>query len=253
MAGINQFDDRDLINRDTYHYYANTNEEHLSLPVKGIILEFPGLGGGSCLGGSIDMGSYSTPRTIAFGEKGILVAYLFPGPWSWGNRGAVRMADAVVRALADKYALPEDLPLAVSGGSMGGLGALIYAANTRYKLTAVAAACPCVDVKASLSCAEHFPRTYVSAVASYDKSLSEALDEISPICRIADMPKASYFICSDAEDELFPESDCDLYVEKLRAAGHAVEYHKQPGKKHGGFLPEVRDALHEALEKAILS
>ena len=98
-----------------------TNEEYLMLPLRGIVLEFPGLGGGSCLGGSPDMGSYATDYAKDFGKHGILLAYLFPGPWSWGNKGAVRMGDAVLDAICDKYGV-NNLRLGVCGGSMGGHG-----------------------------------------------------------------------------------------------------------------------------------
>ena len=106
-----KYDDKKIINKDTYLYYANTNEDFLTLPVKGIVVEFPGLGGGSCLGGRIEKSPYNNFRTKAFGKQGILIAYMFPGPWSWGNKGAVRMADAVIDAIAENTALAKIFPL----------------------------------------------------------------------------------------------------------------------------------------------
>ncbi len=246
-----RFDDRTYINRDTYHLYANTNEACLTLPLRGIILEFPGLGGGSCLGGSMEMGSYADHRAQDFGKHGILLAYLFPGPWSWGNAGAVRMADAVIDAIFDKYGV-QSLPLAACGGSMGGLGALIFAADTRHVPCAIASACPCVDVPALLDCRDDIPRTFISAIASYDLSLEDALRAISPAHRIADMPHAQYYICSDGNDALFPQALCDAYVQNMRLAGHTVDYDCQPGLGHGDFTPNVRQKLHDALKNAIL-
>ena len=246
------YDDSLYINEQTIYQYANTNEEVLTGPVKGIIVEFPGLGGGSCLGGIMDMGAYNIYWTERFGAKGILVAYMFPGPWSWGNKGAVRMADAVISALIKKYNLPDDIPVAVCGGSMGGLGSLMFSIGTRHNLKGVAAACPCTDVIKSLDCSPDFPRTYVSAVASYDKPLDVALRTISPIHRVNNFPSVPYFICSDGDDDLFFEEDCDLFVEKLKAKGHNVEYYQQPGKRHGEFVDEVRERLHIFLEECIL-
>lgn len=177
---------------------------------------------------------------------------MFPGPWSWGNKGAVRMADAVACALAKKYNLPENFPLAVSGGSMGGLVSLMFAADTTHKLSGVAAACPCVDVPKSLDCHPDFPRTYVSAVASYNMPLDEAIRAISPIRRINDFPKVPFFICSDAADDLFAEEDCDIFVSKLKQTGYDIEYYQQPGKLHGDFFPEIREKFHVFLEECIL-
>lgn len=244
--------DKKLINKDTYLSFANTNEEHVVLPIKGIVVEFPGLGGSSCLGGTINMQSYGLEHTIDYGQNGIIIAYMFPGPWSWGNKGAIRMADAVVDALWEKYGLSADVSVVACGGSMGGLGALMYAINSRYKVCMAAAACPCVDALDRMWAHPEFPRTYVSAVASYDAELEDSLKEISPIYRIADMPRIPYFICSDAEDEVFPEAQCDLFVEKLKEAGHNVEYYKQPGLKHGHFYPEIRQKLYDAIKNEIL-
>ena len=50
MKSNSFLNDNKYINKETLPYYANTNEEHLVLPVKGIVLEFPGLGGGSSAG-----------------------------------------------------------------------------------------------------------------------------------------------------------------------------------------------------------
>ena len=90
--------DRDYINPETIDLYCNTNAHLLTTPPRAFVLEFPGLGGGSCLGGSMDIAPYNGPLSAVFAENGILQAYAFPGPWSWMNRGAVRMINALVDA-----------------------------------------------------------------------------------------------------------------------------------------------------------
>lgn len=82
--------DAEYINKDTLNYYCVTNEAYIpeGKKVTGIVLEFPGLGGGSCLGGSMDnMIAYNTPFARECAAKGIVLAYTFPGPWSWMNTG----------------------------------------------------------------------------------------------------------------------------------------------------------------------
>lgn len=249
---MKRYDDSRFIHPDTITLYANTNEPFLTLPVRGIIVELPGLGGSSCLGGCIDRGVYDADHAKAYGQKGIVMAYMFPGPWSWGNLAAVRMTDAVIAALMKKYDLAEDTPIVVSGGSMGGMGALNFAAYSRYTLSGVASACPGVDVLACLNCHPDFPRTYISAVAAYDMPLEEALKSISPVELVDRMPDIPYYICSDGADELFPEAQCDAYVEALRSRGLKVEYHQQPDLPHGGFLPEVWKGIHDFMEACIL-
>jgi len=241
------YDDSAYIRSDTVTLYANTNETFLAKPVRGIILEFPGLGGGSCLGGTLELQDYGTSYAKAFGEEGIVLAYLFPGPWSWGNNAAVRMADGVVCALAEKYCLPEEFPLAVSGGSMGGQGALIYAAETRFKLRCAAVACPCIDVPAAYSIRPEFSRTFFSAAAGYDLPITEALERLSPVHRLADLPDIEYFISVNGADELFPEEEIHAFAHSLEAQGRKVVYLNQPDTYHGQFIPEVRDELHTFL------
>ena len=254
MSHANEFEA--YVTPSTLSYYANTNEDLLIGPPQAILLEFPGLGGGSCLGGSQDRAPYATRFATRCGELGILLVYLFPGPWSWGNKGATRLGDAVVTALAKKYGLclsDGSLPLGVCGGSMGGLGALNYAADTALPLRVCASACPCVDVLDRFTCHPDFPRTFLSAVASYDLPLTEALRSISPVERISEMPLIPYFICSDERDAIFPESQCDDYVTRLSEAGHTVIYRRQPEQLHGHFLPEVIAELRQFLTDTLLA
>ena len=145
MKSRSIYDDSRFINPDTLTQYAKTNEAYLRGPVKGLVIEFPGLDGGSCLGGNLTMGNYDSVYAQDFGANGILLAYLYTGPWSWSS-SSVRYADAVIAAITAKYALLEETPLVVCGGSMGGYGALLYALEGRHNLCAVAIACPCTDI-----------------------------------------------------------------------------------------------------------
>lgn len=233
-----------FINKDTFTMYCNTNASVLKEPVRGIAVEFPGLGGGSCLGGSPDPADYCTEHARYLGERGILHVYMFSGPWSWMNRGAVRMTDNVIAAAKDRYGLSDDAPVAVLGGSMGGLGALIYCVYGENIPVACAAACPCVDVRKQMNVLFHFPRTYVSAVLSCDMPIAQGLDTISPAAHTDDMPAIPYMILNDCADELFAEADTDAYTEKLLALGHDIDYVKLPGCRHGEIPKEVKDGLY---------
>ena len=42
------------------------------------------------------------------------------------------------------------------------------------------------------------------------------------------------------------------HYEALRAHGHSVTYERQPGQPHGGFIPEVRQKLHDFMMDAII-
>ncbi len=231
--------DKTIINASTLPLFCNTNEAVLTLPARGFILEFPGLGGGSCMGGGMDFAEYCGGYAEALGREGILVAYTFPGPWSWMNRGAVRYCELVADAIRDKYALPDHTPWVVTGGSMGGLGALIFAADAKRKPTACVAVCPCVDVPYCFEANRQFQRTLFRAVADYEGEIEENLLTISPKHRTADMPHIPYFLINDCADELFPEEQLDEYVERMRALGHSVDYDRLEGCHHGEITSEA--------------
>ena len=243
--------DRDFINPDTIDLYCNTNAHLLTTPPTAFVLELPGLGGGSCLGGCMDIAPYNGPLSGALAEKGILQAYVFPGPWSWMNRGAVRMVNALVDAIRERYGLTEKAPWAVMGGSMGGSGALIYTASHNgdpaYTPTACLAHCPCVDVLDRVYCAPSVPRSLFRAAADYEMPIAEALKTLSPVCRVEDLPDIPYHIINDLSDELFPPEQMDAYVEPLREKGHTVTYHRLPDCRHGELTGEEWEVIREFL------
>ena len=224
--------------------YCNTNGPLIRGSVRSVVVELPGLGGGSCLGGVTDMCVYDNAYTRDLGERGILAAYMFPGPWSWMNKAAVGYCDLVLDAIYEKYGLTDGTPLVACGGSMGGLGALIFSADSRHKVTACAAACPCCDVPAAYEALPEFRRTILSAVTSYGVAPDEALRLISPVHRLDDMPYIPYRITADGADELFPESGLRAFADAMISSGHDVTYVSLPGQGHGGFTPEEREAFH---------
>ena len=236
---MNMNHDHSLINASTLTQFCNTNEESLTLPVRGFILEFPGLGGGSCMGGCLDFAEYRGGYAEQLGKEGILVAYTFPGPWSWMNRGAVRYCELVADAIREKYHLSADTPWIVTGGSMGGMGALIFAADAKIKPDACVAVCPCVDVPACYETHESFRRTLFRAVADYEGEIMDNLLKISPRHRLEDMPHIPYLIINDCADELFPETMLDKYTEDMRGLGHCVAYDRLQNCGHGVITPEA--------------
>lgn len=254
MKTHNIYDDSQFINPDTLTQYAKTNEAYLTGLLKGIVIEFPGLDGGSCLGGNLTMGNYDSVYAQDFGANGILLAYLYTGPWSWSS-SSVRYADAVIAAITAKYALLEETPLVVCGGSMGGYGALLYALEGRHNLCAVAIACPCTDL--AFACNHpiypELARTVISAIMKYDMPLAEAIRTISPTKHVSELPNIPYFICSDGADDVFPEKQIETFVERLRSRDLPVMYFPQPNKKHGYFVPEVRQAMHSFIKTHILA
>ena len=246
--------DKEYINQDTLSYYCVSNELFIKPETKvtGIVLEFPGLGGHSCLGGNMDnMFAYSSDFAKNCARKGIVLAYTFPGPWSWMNKGAVRVIDLIVDAYMDKYGWEkeEDFTLAVMGGSMGGQGALIYTIDSRHVVDACVSHCPCYDVLACFENQQSFPRAFISAVNAYDMPLEEALKQISPAHRIDEMPKIPYIITGDELDDCFPIQGTEEFADKMKDAGLDVQYMFLEGQGHGGLSSEDRTAIEQFIFK----
>ncbi len=245
--------DKEYVSSKNLSQFVNTNEGLLreSTPA-GIVLEFPGLGGGSCLGGNYVNEKYETPYAKQLADENILLVYCCPGPWSWMNRGAVRYTELVCDALFEKFGLSETTPIAATGGSMGGLGALMWSVNTRHRVTACAAACPCCDALEGFFARPEFGRTFLDAILAYDEPIEDALRSISPLCQIDRMKDIPYYLTADGEDECFPIEGIDAFVASTRARGLSVDYRRMPGLRHGEFTAEAREDLTKFVIQGVL-
>ena len=221
------------INRDTLDYFARTNEMTLTGPIQGVVLEFPGLGGGSCMGGVDAVGPYTGPYGLYCAHENIMLAYVFTGPWSWMNYVAVRITDAVVDAIWDRFQLADDIPLISTGGSMGGTGALLYSIYGRRTPAACAANGPACDALDMYKSAPDFTRTLFNAVAHYDCGLEEALASLSAVRLVDRMPRIPYYIVHTDMDEAIPiGKHSDVLVPMLRARGYDVTYSVVRDRRH---------------------
>lgn len=225
--------DKKFVNKDTLHYYCNTNEHLITGKVGGFVIEFPGLDGNSCMGGKLSLGEYETSVSRELASRNVLHVYAFTGPWSWMNQGARRLLDCIVVAIKEKYELDDTAPWLVMGGSMGGLGALMYSCTANIKPNACVAVCPCTDVVKSFDVKPEMSRTFIRAVSDYDMPFEDGLKSISPIENLDKMPNIPYLIVNDCADELFFEEDLDEYVEKLKERVSTVKYDKLEGCTHG--------------------
>ena len=113
------------------HLFAYTNEKYLSGAPKALVLSFHGLG-------YAQMPREHSDFSLACAGRGILLAAPYDSPWSWMNDTAVKTVDAIVDALFFRHNA-KDIPLISTGGSMGGLSALIYARYSAHPVAACAA------------------------------------------------------------------------------------------------------------------
>ena len=92
------------INAQTLPLFTCCNGDICSRPIRGIVVDFHGLG---------FQGMPQEPSAFArrCAEKGILYLLPYDDPWSWMNDPAVRMVEEIVDAVLEKYQLPENTPV----------------------------------------------------------------------------------------------------------------------------------------------
>ncbi len=222
----------DVITRETLASFAYTNETLCDGPIRGMLLEFHGLSGGN------EMIKAPGDFAHACAAEGILYVFPYYGPWSWMNDVAVRMVDAVVEALFDRHTLPPDTPVVTSGGSMGGLSALIYTRYARRRPVACAANCPVCDLPYHYIEREDLPRTLYQAFGHYPGTLEEAMETASPLHQAAQLPDIPYLILHCTADQAVSKArHSDRLVEAMRRAGRTVTYVAVPDRGHCDLSP----------------
>lgn len=234
-----------VINRDNLASFAYTNGDICRQPIHGILLEFHGLGGGS---GMIHEHSDFSRRCA---EEGVLYVFPYYGPWSWMNDVAVRTVDEIVDALFDKWVLPPNTPVISSGGSMGGLSALVYARYARHRPAACAAVCPVCDLPYHYTERDDLPRTLYHAFGHYPGTLAEAMISASPLHQAAQLPDIPYLILHCTADEAVSKAEhSDRLVEAMRQAGRTITYVAVPGRGHCDLSPEAAAQYQQFLLSA---
>ena len=212
------------------------------------MLEFFGLGGTKM---------YDTDPADAkeYAEQGIIFVVPYYNPWCWMNAQAVDYVDEIVGTLTDNYGLGKNAKVVSTGGSMGGIGALNFTKNSRHNVVGCMAACPCYDILGeynSFAANPSFPRTYVSAVYTYDMPLADALKSITPCENIEAMPKVPYYIVCNENDECFDDDGMKKFAKDMEDAGHTVTFKFLPDTKHGEFTDEERVSYQSFIIDTVL-
>ena len=238
---------KQLMTWDTLSYFAATNAALVKRPVRGIVLTFHGLGFSQMFWEPDDYDRYLAGR-------GILRVIPYYNPWSWMNAQTVAYVDEIIDVLAEHFALPEDIPIISTGGSMGGLCALTYAAYAKRTPAAVVANCPVCDLPYHYTERRDLPRTLYSAFGSYDGTMDEALRSASPLHLAQDgkMPPIPYYIFHCTGDTAVnKEQHSDRFAAAMQERGHTVRYTAVPDRGHCDLSPEAR-VRYDALPVSVI-
>ena len=235
-----------IITIDNLRSFAYCNDKICKKPIKGIAISFFGLNGNA-------MFNEDTEDGIRFAEQGILYLVPYQNPWAWQNRQNVAYTDELTDVLFKEYGLPEDLPVVSTGGSMGGLSALVYMVYAKRTPVACVANCPVCDLPYHYTERNDLPRTLYSAFYNYDCSLQEALRSASPLHLVDKMPeKSAYYVFHcEADKAVNKQKHSDIFVQKMKEK-HNVSYFAVPDRGHCDLTDEMRKLYNDCIIRSII-
>ncbi|MBE6674066.1 MAG: hypothetical protein E7596_03045 [Ruminococcaceae bacterium] len=215
-----------IIRRENLHYFAYTNEKIIKGKIKGIVIDFFGLGGQA-------MYREDTKTGIALAENDILFITPYTNPWGWMNKDEVGLADEIIDVLKEKHGLTDKTPLVAIGGSMGGLACIVYTKYAKHTPVGCVANCPVCDLPYHFTERVDLPRTIYSAFYAYDCTLDEALRSCSPLHLASTLPEKTEYTVFHCEKDSAVNIDMhsEKFVKELSKYRH-VDYYKVPNKDH---------------------
>jgi len=233
-----------IITIDNLRNFAYCNNSICAQPIRGVALSFFGLGGK-------DMYDEDTEVGRMYAEKGILFLIPYYNPWSWMNRQTVDLVDELVDVLFQTYALPEDTPVISTGGSMGGLSALVYTAYASRTPAACVTNCPVCDLVYHFTERADLPRTLYSAFGTYPGTMDEAMATASPVPFVKKMPVSTAYTIFHCEQDkaVNKQKHSDRFVELLRQ-NHDVTYIAVPDRGHCDLPEDMKSLFYQKVFNA---
>lgn len=215
-----------IMNKENLRYFAYTNAESIKGDIKGIAIFFTGLGGCSMYNEGNEWGD-------SFAKHNVLFIIPYHNPWAWMNKQTVDFTDEIIDVIFEMYGLPSDTPIVSSGGSMGGLSALVYTAYAKRTPAYCVASCPVCDLPYHYTERIDLPRTLYTAFAGYEGTLDEALRSASPIHLVDRMPKETVYHIFHCEKDKAVNIDKHSipFVEKMKAE-HNLTFYSIPERGH---------------------
>lgn len=189
-----------------------------------------------------------------YGDLGILYVHPYNNPWNWMNRQAISYTDEILDVLYDAFDLADDLPIISTGGSMGGLSALVYALYAKRTPAACVVNCPVCDMPFHLTERPDLPRTLYSAFWHETGDLSTVLEAFSPLHLVSRMPHIPYHIfhCDqDAAVNLAAHSE--RFAAAMQERGHDIHYVVVPDRGHCDLPFAVKKQYRTCITDAIIA
>jgi len=233
-----------VITCENLRNFAYVNDSICKHPIKGIVVSFFGLNGKEMYGNDTDVGTY-------FADRGLLFVIPYTNPWAWMNRQAIALTDEIIDVLCEKHGLPDGIPIVSTGGSMGGLSALVYTRYAKRTPIACVANCPVCDLPFHYTERPDLPRTLYSAFWHEDGDIEDVMKAYSPYHLVSEMPRVKYYVFHCEEDKAVNiNKHSNRFVSAMQEAGFDVTYHTVPRMGHCSLTIEMRNLY---LEYAVTS
>ncbi|MBQ4511000.1 MAG: prolyl oligopeptidase family serine peptidase [Clostridia bacterium] len=226
-----------IITYENLRSFAYSNDKLIKGKIKGVAIDFFGLGGQAMYKDDTDTG-----KRLA--ENNILFFVPYANPWGWMNRQEINLTDEIMDVLFEHYSLDENTPIVSTGGSMGGLCSLVYSYYAKRTPVACVSNCPVCDLVYHFTEREDLPRTIYSAFCNEEGELNEVLAKYSPFHLAPSMPKIKYtlFHCSK-DGAVNIEKHSEKFVNEMKKNGHDIIFHIVPDRGHCD-LGEEASALY---------
>lgn len=228
-----------VITAENVRNFAYVNDAVCQRPIRGIVVEFMGLGNQKQFNEETELGK-------KFGEQGLIFVIPYLNPWAWMNPQAVKTTDEILEAVLERCGL-DTLPIVSAGGSMGGQQALVYARYAERTPVKCVVNCPVCDLPYHYTERPDLPRTLYSAFGMTDAdTLQEAMAAASPLhlAQRDEMPDAEYVVFHCEKDEAVnKQKHSDRFVDTM-GKKRTVEYYAVPDRGHCDLTDEMR-ALYE--------
>ena len=231
-----------IITYETLRNFTYSNDDLIKGEIKGFILNFMGLGFSSMYSNDSDGDFYA--------EKGLVYLIPYFNPWSWMNKQTVDFVDEIIEVICEKYSLDrENTKIVSTGGSMGGLSALVYCSYAKITPCACATVCPVCDLVYHFTERPDLPRTLYSAFGGYDGTFEDALKSASPLHLVDKLPDIPYSIFhSDKDMAVNIDLHSRKFVEAMKKT-HNIDFVVSPDRDHCDLTEESWKGYRSAILK----
>ena len=234
-----------LVTPENLRNFTYINDAICQKPIKGIVMWCMGAGAKDVIAEENSHGEF-------FAKLGILYIQPYYNPWAWMNSFTRAFVDEIIAAVLKKHNLPDDIPFAVTGSSMGGLSSLVYITHAHRNFVSCTVNATICDPMLYAQCGASI-RTFYSALYHEPYDFETAIRSISPIHLVDRMPNIEYHFFHGEVDVGTPyELHAGRLAEALRAKGYPVTTEIMPGLGHAYPPPERFQVFLQYSADAIL-